>query len=420
MTTRRRVIRLTAAGVAVGATGCLHGGGSEGDGGEDGSEGEDGMEEEPSGDGETTDGEKEEMSTKHEPWASFGRDLGNTSYAPNASPPDGNELWSFTAGNPVYGGAAVVDGTVYFGSLDNSLYAVGADSGSEEWSFETDDTIQSTPAVGEENVYVGSDDNSLYAVSLGGSRNWAFEDDNPIRASPKIAEIEEGSIVLTGADRGSTGESVDRRVAMRALDTEGEEVWTFRVGEFIANTPAVSGNKIYVPRSDGVFYCIDLRSGEQNWLFNAGVSGGELDSAPAVGDGGVYLGNSRGRLYALEDDPRREREMWSYDANDAIRTSPAVADGTVYFGDDSGTLYAVSTDGEEEWTFEAGGQIRSSPAVGDGYVCFGSGDDNVYGVSTDGEELWRFETGASVRSPPAIIDGRVYIGGVDSNLYAIE
>jgi len=427
-TTRRGVIRLTAVGVAGGVTGCLGGDGSEGDGDEDG--GEDANE--SRGNQDSTEDEiadEESGDTTHEPWASFGKNQQNTSYSPGASLPNGDELWSFEVDNPIYGGSVVVDGTVYFGSLDDSLYAVDADDGSEDWSFGTGGAIRSTPAVSEGLVFVGSDDGNLYSVSVSGSGNWTFSDDNPVRAPIKTASIETGdgvnqNVVISGATRAGTGGSVDRRTALRAIDFENELQWGFTMGEFLGDAPAVSAEteSVYLPRHDGILYSLNLRDGEQNWL--ARVGSRQVDerilSSPAVSNGVVYFGTTQGIMYAFEDNVNRESQLWSYGADDEIRTSPAVAEDTIYFGDDSGTLHAVSTEGEGIWTFDVDGRIRSSPAVGDGYVCFGTGENSVYAVSTDGEELWTFETDASVRSPPAVIDGRAYIGGVDSNLYAIE
>jgi len=54
---------------------------------------------------------------------------------------------------------------VYFGSNDNHLYAVDANTGEEKWKFETGDSV-SSPAVLDGVVYFGSQDNHLYAVDI--------------------------------------------------------------------------------------------------------------------------------------------------------------------------------------------------------------------------------------------------------------
>ena len=76
----------------------------------------------------------------------------------------GREVWRFLTGGKVKSSPAVDDGTVYFGSYDNFLYAVDAATGQEKWSFETGDRVSSSPAVVDGVVYFGSDDGHLYAV----------------------------------------------------------------------------------------------------------------------------------------------------------------------------------------------------------------------------------------------------------------
>jgi hypothetical protein len=86
---------------------------------------------------------------------------------------DGTEKWRLTTGGqvdstPVLSSDASV---VYAVAKDNNLYAVNAADGEELWRFPIptpisgDDTELSSPAVGPDGtVYVGSIDNNLYAV----------------------------------------------------------------------------------------------------------------------------------------------------------------------------------------------------------------------------------------------------------------
>ena len=57
------------------------------------------------------------------------------------------------------------DGTVYFGSSDNNLYAV-TPAGKLKWSFPTKGGITNSPVLGPDGiVYVGSRDGNLYKVT---------------------------------------------------------------------------------------------------------------------------------------------------------------------------------------------------------------------------------------------------------------
>ena len=82
-------------------------------------------------------------------------------YAFNAA--NGDELWNFTTGYYVDSDPAVTNGVVYFGSEDNSVYALNATTGAFIWSYATGDKIMlSSAAVSDGIVYIGSlDDKDL-------------------------------------------------------------------------------------------------------------------------------------------------------------------------------------------------------------------------------------------------------------------
>jgi hypothetical protein len=64
---------------------------------------------------------------------------------------------------------AVAGGIVYVGSEDNKTYALNATNGNLIWSYKTGGPVYSSPAVVGGVVYVGSNDGKVYAIGL--SRN---------------------------------------------------------------------------------------------------------------------------------------------------------------------------------------------------------------------------------------------------------
>ena len=89
---------------------------------------------------------------------------------------------------------AVADGTVFFGSDDNYVYALNAQSGQLLWNYKTGDKVQSSAAFSDGLVYIGSNDTSIYALNA----------------------------------------------------TNGDKVWLFTTGSYVASSPAISGDIIYV------------------------------------------------------------------------------------------------------------------------------------------------------------------------------
>jgi WD-40 repeat-containing protein len=108
-----------------------------------------------------------------------------------------------------------VDGTVYVGSWDETLYAVDAATGEREWVFTRPSRrVFSSPTVTDGTVYIGtevSDDRNLpgtlYAVDAAtGSQQWAFtQPSDSVSSSPTVVDDPE------------SGDSVGSRVMLGTL-----------------------------------------------------------------------------------------------------------------------------------------------------------------------------------------------------------
>ena len=89
---------------------------------------------------------------------------------------------------------------VYFGSIDNHLYAIDAKIGKEQWKFDvggsSSTTSNSSPRVSDGVIYVGSHDNHLYAVDAKtGKVQWKFKTGEKITSSPAVS----GSVIYVGS-----------------------------------------------------------------------------------------------------------------------------------------------------------------------------------------------------------------------------
>ena len=64
---------------------------------------------------------------------------------------------------------------VYFGSMDNRVYALSASTGSLIWSYLTGNDTDSSPVVVGGVVYIGSLDGNVYALNaVNGSLLWNY------------------------------------------------------------------------------------------------------------------------------------------------------------------------------------------------------------------------------------------------------
>lgn len=153
------------------------------------------------------------------------------------------------------------------------------------------------------------------------------------------------------------------------------------------------------------------------WTFETDEA---VKSSPVVDGGKVYVGTMGGDVLCL--DAYTGQLVWSYRTDGPVESSPAVSGDKVYIGSDDGFVYCLDAlDGSLEWRSATGGEIKSSPVVQDDMVLVGSNDFNVHCLdATDGDDLWVFETGGYVYSSPALLDGTAYFGSCDGKVYAVD
>ncbi len=78
----------------------------------------------------------------------------------------GRKVWEFRAKGKIRTEALVHEGRVYFGSEDNSLYALDVASGRQVFRFQADGNVYATPVVHEGRLYFGSTDGFIHSVFI--------------------------------------------------------------------------------------------------------------------------------------------------------------------------------------------------------------------------------------------------------------
>jgi outer membrane protein assembly factor BamB len=211
-------------------------------------------------------------------------------------------------------------------------------------------------------------------------------------------------------------------------------VWQRWTRRCTAATPAVADHAVFMTflnkppcnasRSglDGETIAMDADTGKVRWR----VRMGPTESSPLVVGKLVYVGDWRGKVYALST--RTGRTVWSYQTGNKVKDGMAYAGGKVYFGSYDSHVYALSArTGKLVW--KAGAQARlgssgtfySTPAVAYDRVYIGSTDRKVYsfGAST-GKLRWSHGTGGYVYGSPAVWNQRVYVGSYDHYFYCFD
>ena len=64
----------------------------------------------------------------------------------------------------------------------------------------------------------------------------------------------------------------------------------------VSGSPVVYKDSIYCGSADGVFYCLEYRTGRLRWKFS---TGGAITGAPVINNDIVYIGSTDHKIYAL-------------------------------------------------------------------------------------------------------------------------
>jgi outer membrane protein assembly factor BamB len=332
-------------------------------------------------------------------------------------PRDAPDLkWSFETQGRVRSSPVVVNGLVYVGSDDGSVYALDAETGELCWQLETGGPVVSSAAVVDGVVYIGSTDSYLYAIgALTGDELWSLSrgPEMAVTSSPAVAY----GVVFAGFGVWGSG-------ALSGIDAAtGEEVWRYRkqAGPKGTASAAIVDDMLICPSPSIWTYAADLCDEQPVWTCEEGAS----HTVPAIADGMVFWLDSR--LNAV--DLATGELIWQL-AFEGIRqglqeqqqSSPAVRGGVLYVGTDTRQVLALdAATGEERWRFEAPAEFQSSPALAGDTLYIGCRDGHLYALdATTGAELWRLETGGPVQSSPWVADGVVFCGSDDGIIYAIE
>ncbi|WP_435143758.1 PQQ-binding-like beta-propeller repeat protein [Halobaculum sp. P14] len=327
----------------------------------------------------------------------------------------------------------VADGKVYAGT-DGELHAVDAASGRSLWRSRLREgespLISSTPAVADGRVYLGANDGRVYALNASdGSHEWSYvlESDGWVGAPPTV--VEDTAYVASNNSEG------DSQGTIAALDAAtGTEQWRLPLDGDVESAPAVVDGTVYVSvATAGVdnLLAIDAKTGGRRWGFSAQL---RVPGAPAVVDGTVYFGDEDGWLYAL-DAKTGEIEWQTTPAVGLgpVASSPAVTEEMLYVTDKD--EYILKFDrktgkirGSMELASGSGTTIQeglsSSPVVVDGIIYVGGGDQGsstegtLYALTPSMKPVAAVSVGTAMNSTPVVVDGIVYVATLDG-IYAI-
>ncbi len=317
----------------------------------------------------------------------------------------GQEVDSMAATGPLGNSLAMANNTLYYTTPDRRLVARDPVSQEIRWEYEMGDSTAGPVSVANGMVYAGALDGVTYALNATTGENvWFHESLGEVRSPPSL----DGKFIFTA--------SADR--SLYALDARtGQERARFRsTGSLTAPPVTTNGMTYFVAQrqlhamaADALEYpgqYAVTRTWSQLWLWGFPLP------APPSQPGDLWRFGSD----YPDDYPSRLKRT------EGIISAPAVAGERLYVGDTVGKMYAVDAMvGEEVWQFPAESGIVASPVVVGELLVFGDKAGWLYGLNrTDGAERWRLKLSAGVRTDPVYAAGRLLVRTEDGALHAVE
>ncbi|MGB8647490.1 MAG: PQQ-binding-like beta-propeller repeat protein [Anaerolineae bacterium] len=251
----------------------------------------------------------------------------------------------------------VAGGVVYFGANDHNFYALNASDGSFKWKFETLDKVWGDATLDNGTLYVGSLDHHLYALGLDGVKKWDYDAGGMILSRPAVTN----GMVYFGA--------LENLIALDAATGAFKWKQSYAPDHWIWSSITVQNGVLYFSDLGGEVHAVDPANGQSRWP-QPFVAGGPVRSgialAAATSDATSnkgFVGAGNNKLYALT--LTSGVKSWEYLATAPFYATPAVDNDTIYVSSHALWFYALrAVDGGLKWAFDLSkGQPGTPPAA---------------------------------------------------------
>jgi outer membrane protein assembly factor BamB len=196
------------------------------------------------------------------------------------------------------------------------------------------------------------------------------------------------------------------------------------------STPAVEGDYLFVGNNAARFYGIDIK-GNNKKMWSVETEGG-IESPAVADDAKVYVGDTKGYVYAL--DVSNGETVWKTALDNEILGAPLLVGNTVYLVTLSGRLFALDrSTGIERWHTDSmerqvGFTVRrqSTPIYYDGTIIFGTSRGTLVSYYEGGSIAWVRMLGdpqaqvMDVDSRPLLVADRLYATSADGSLNCLD
>jgi outer membrane protein assembly factor BamB len=276
------------------------------------------------------------------------------------------------------------------------------------WKFKTSGFVDAALTAVDGKFIIGSWDGHLTALTGAGEPVWSRRFDNVIDATT----VWDGQRIYV--------QTWDRSFFALHPD-DGHELWRFSYAPSPSDdhrqaAPLVIGNTVLLPTWNGTLYALDAVSGDRLWQYD---TGGALRAQPAHDEDRIYIGNSAGKLLALN---LKGEVLWQVALDAPLLSTPAVTPDGLIVVQRNGDVVALDRSGRKYWTRSLGElSYYSSPFYRGTSVFVGTTAGRLWKLrAADGEPIWVQSGFGPIYATPALDKNRLYIGDNDGNLSVVN
>jgi outer membrane protein assembly factor BamB len=349
--------------------------------------------------------------TSSDEWPTFHNNNARVGASPGVFSPPIDKQWnSSETYYSMFSSPIISDGMLFATSLDGVISARDAFSGDLIWDARLGDRdmYTGTPTVADGVVYttfyeepVNVSGGTVYALDeLTGDILWSVGPETGIDFNARIAMADGYGLVFGAAWSGEI-------FAMNA--TTGAMEWIYQTGDLPFGGIAVDAGQIFIGTVDFPrIISLDASTGSLVWERAVDV---QVNSAPLVSGGCVYVGTYGGTLYCLDE--WSGDVVWQVGGFEAFFYSTPAFDGsTLFFSTESGMCYAVDAfDGSLLWSVSLSYTSYGSLAYANGFIYVGMFEGYLYvidaldGTVADTERISDY----GISSSPSVSEGWVWI-----------
>jgi outer membrane protein assembly factor BamB len=292
------------------------------------------------------------------------------------------------------------------------------------WTFKARQLVEFPPAVAYGRLYFANNSGVMFAINAKtGRRAWKQRIGRCVAASPAVARHTVYQTFLNRPPCNSKAKPGRLEGEVIAFASGfGKIRWRTRIGP-TESSPLVADGRVYVGDWRGRVYALNAKTGAVRWTFQGR---GRIKGGIAKSGNRLYVATYKGYLYAIR--ARTGTVIWRTRSQDRLGgrgqfySTPAVAYGRVYIGSTDGKVYSFgAASGKLRWSKGTGGYVYASPAVWRQTVYAGSYSGRFYALdAATGDVRWRFRAMGHISGSATVLEGVVYFSTFDEITYALD